>query len=69
MSELNELKQTLKDLLEDLEIMKNADDQLMKLSGSTTSKSLNYLWEDIRYTITQIKEINYKIQIMEEELK
>ncbi|EAC7787681.1 hypothetical protein Q9933_003080 [Listeria monocytogenes] len=69
MSELTELKQTLKDLLEDLEIMKNADDQLMKLSGSTTSKSLNYLWEDIRYTITQIKEINYKIQIMEEELK
>lgn len=69
MSELTELKQTLKDLLEDLEIMKNADDQLMKLSGSTTSKSLNYLREDIRYTITQIKEINYKIQIMEEELK
>ncbi|EAC4527122.1 hypothetical protein Q834_00230 [Listeria monocytogenes] len=69
MSELTELKQTLKDLLEDLEIMKNADDQLMKLSGSTTSKSLSYLWEDIRYTITQIKEINYKIQIMEEELK
>ncbi|ALD11158.1 TPA: hypothetical protein U0Z15_002685 [Listeria monocytogenes] len=69
MSELTELKQTLKDLLEDLEIMKNADDQLIKLSGSTTSKSLNYLWEDIRYTITQIKEINYKIQIMEEELK
>ncbi|EPB7466419.1 hypothetical protein ACQ0V7_002837 [Listeria innocua] len=69
MSELTELKQTLKDLLEDLEIMKNADDQLMKLSGSTKSKSLNYLWEDIRYTITQIKEINYKIQIMEEELK
>ncbi|HEM2290975.1 TPA: hypothetical protein U0300_002947, partial [Listeria monocytogenes] len=64
MSELTELKQTLKDLLEDLEIMKNADDQLIKLSGSTTSKSLNYLWEDIRYTITQIKEINYKIQIM-----
>ncbi|HEM1947587.1 TPA: hypothetical protein U0109_003005, partial [Listeria monocytogenes] len=45
MSELTELKQTLKDLLEDLEIMKNADDQLIKLSGSTTSKSLNYLWE------------------------